>query len=101
MLHVMHVLVRVLSHPRRIEQPRDVELGRRLSVGREQEMDVVTLGKTGAPRFTELRRPRWTVPRARRLRERVELPVEDRQLMCRVAILARAAEPQTKRKLDD
>jgi len=43
MLDVMYVLVRVLSNPRRIEKPGDVELGRGLRVGREQKMHVVPL----------------------------------------------------------
>ena len=44
MLHVMDVLVRVLRDFRWVEQPRDVELCRRLRVRREQKMHVVAFG---------------------------------------------------------
>src|SRR5438552_203040 len=101
MLDVMHVLMRVLRNPRRIEESGHIELRRGLRVRREQEMDVVPLGETRAPGLAELRRPRRAVPRTRRLGERVKLPVEHRDLMRRVALVARAAKPQTKRELDD
>jgi len=44
MLDVVNVLVCVLRHLRRIEEPGDVELRRRLRVRREQKMDVLALG---------------------------------------------------------
>src|SRR5438132_8468667 len=100
MLDVMHVLMRVLGNPRRIEQSGHVELRWRLRVRREQKMHVVALGETGTPRFAELRRPRGSVARTRRLRERVQLPVEHRELVRRIALVARAAKAEAKRELD-
>src|SRR5438876_433687 len=59
------------------------------------------LGETRAPRLAELRRPRWAVSRTCRLRERVKLPVEHRELVRRVAFVARAAKAKAERELDD
>src|SRR5436309_7635288 len=101
MLDVMHVLMRVLRNPRRIEESGHVELSRRMRVRREQKMHVVALGEARAPRFAELRRPRGPVARTRRLRERVQLPVEHRELVRRIALVARAAKAEAKRELDD
>src|SRR5437870_811113 len=53
------------------------------------------------PSLVALRGPRGSAIPPGRLGERVELPVEHRQLVHRVAGVARAAEAQTKRKLDD
>src|SRR5437667_72640 len=92
---------RVVRNPRRIEESGHVELRRRLRVRREQKMHVVALGEARAPRFAELRRPRGPVARTRRLRERVQLPVEHRELVRRIALVARAAKAEAKRELDD
>src|SRR5438552_9074002 len=101
MLDVMHMLMCMLGNPRWIEESGHVELRRGLRVRRQQEMDVVPLGETRAPRLAELRRPRWAVSRTCRLRERVKLPVEHRELVRRVAFVARAAKAKAERELDD
>src|SRR5439155_940003 len=100
-LYVVGVLVRILGGLRRIEKSGYVELRRRLRVRRQQEVDVELLREAGTPRLAKLRRPCRPVALAGRAGHRVELPVEDRQLMGGRAIIASAPEPKAQRQLND